>query len=76
MQRPQCLPAGPGQVTIIAMTEHPDRVLPLQGASNFRDLGGYLGQGGRDMGSERVLQLSYAGSHALDRGEELGVVGK
>jgi hypothetical protein len=38
--------------------------------------GGYLVQGGLDMGSERVLQLTYAGSHALDRVEELGVVGK
>ena len=29
------------------MPQHPDRVLPLQGASNFRDLGGYPGHGGR-----------------------------
>ncbi len=31
------------------MPDHPDRVLPLQGASNFRDLGGYTGQGGRPL---------------------------
>ncbi len=29
------------------MPNHPQRVLPLQGASNFRDLGGYPGHDGR-----------------------------
>lgn len=31
------------------MPQHPDRVLPLQGASNFRDLGGYRGRDGRTL---------------------------
>ncbi len=29
------------------MTKHPDRMVPLTGATNFRDLGGYVGRGGR-----------------------------
>lgn len=29
------------------MIDHPHRVLPLEGATNFRDLGGYMGHGGR-----------------------------
>jgi protein-tyrosine phosphatase len=31
------------------MPDHPSRVLPLQGASNFRDLGGYVGHQGRPL---------------------------
>lgn len=29
------------------MPDHPERLVPLSGASNFRDLGGYTGAGGR-----------------------------
>jgi protein-tyrosine phosphatase len=35
--------------TIGVMLRHPDRLWRLQGASNFRDLGGYPGHGGRPL---------------------------
>lgn len=38
---------GSARGKIPTMPQHPDRVLPLQGASNFRDLGGYRGRDGR-----------------------------
>ena len=44
------------------MTEHPDRVLPLQGASNFRDLGGYPGQGGRPVRWRRLFRSDHLGA--------------
>jgi protein-tyrosine phosphatase len=41
------------------MTEHPDRVLPLQGASNFRDLGGYAGFDGRPVRWRRLFRSDH-----------------
>lgn len=41
------------------MPNHPDRVLPLQGASNFRDLGGYLGHGGRTVRWRRLFRSDH-----------------
>jgi protein-tyrosine phosphatase len=38
------------------MTNHPQRVWPLQGATNFRDLGGYPGQGGRPVRWRRLFR--------------------
>jgi protein-tyrosine phosphatase len=35
------------------------RVLPLQGASNFRDLGGYVGQGGRPVRWRRLFRSAH-----------------
>lgn len=43
------------------MTEHPDRIVPLQGASNFRDLGGYVGQGGRTLRWRRLYRSDHLG---------------
>ena len=43
------------------MPEHPDRVLPLQGASNFRDLGGYPGEGGRPLRWRRLFRSDHLG---------------
>jgi protein-tyrosine phosphatase len=54
------------------MPDHPLRVLPLQGASNFRDLGGYAGHGGRSVRwrrlfrSERLTLLTPADHAQLD----------
>jgi protein-tyrosine phosphatase len=44
-----------------AMPKHPDRVLPLQGAANFRDLGGYRGHGGRTVRWRRLFRSDHLG---------------
>ena len=41
------------------MPEHPHRVWPLQGASNFRDLGGYPGHGGRPLRWRRLFRSDH-----------------
>jgi protein-tyrosine phosphatase len=41
------------------MTNHPQRVWPLQGAANFRDLGGYPGQGGRPVRWRRLFRSDH-----------------
>jgi protein-tyrosine phosphatase len=46
----------------------PDRVLSLQGATNFRDLGGYPGHGGRPLRWRRVFRSDHlAGLTDADR---------
>lgn len=50
------------------MPQHPDRVLPLQGATNFRDLGGYPGHGGRVVRWRRLFRADHlAGLTDADR---------
>jgi protein-tyrosine phosphatase len=44
------------------MPDHPDRLLPLQGASNFRDLGGYAGDGGRPLRWRRLFRSDHLGA--------------
>jgi protein-tyrosine phosphatase len=61
------------------MLRHPDRVLRLEGASNFRDLGGYPGHGGRPVRWRRLFRSDHLGAlTAADRAElralELGLV--
>lgn len=41
------------------MPGQPDRVWPLQGASNFRDLGGYAGHGGRPLRWRRLFRSDH-----------------
>ena len=43
------------------MPTHPDRVWRLQGASNFRDLGGYPGHGGRPLRWRRLFRSDHLG---------------
>jgi len=43
------------------MLQHPDRILPLQGATNFRDLGGYLGRDGRPVRWRRLFRSDHLG---------------
>jgi protein-tyrosine phosphatase len=43
------------------MPRHPDRHWPLQGASNFRDLGGYAGHGGRPLRWRRLFRSDHLG---------------
>jgi len=50
------------------MIDHPDRVLRLQGATNFRDLGGYPGHGGRPLRWRRLFRSEHlAGLTEADR---------
>ena len=41
------------------MLSHPDRVWRLQGAPNFRDLGGYIGHGGRPLRWRRLFRSDH-----------------
>jgi protein-tyrosine phosphatase len=41
------------------MPRHPDRVWRLQGAPNFRDLGGYIGHGGRPVRWRRLFRSDH-----------------
>ena len=43
------------------MSTDPPRVLPLQGATNFRDLGGYPGHGGRPLRWRRLFRADHPG---------------
>jgi protein-tyrosine phosphatase len=43
------------------MPRHPDRVWRLQGATNFRDLGGYPGHGGRPLRWRRLFRSDHLG---------------
>ena len=50
------------------MPRHPDRIWRLQGAPNFRDLGGYPGHGGRPLRWRRLFRSDHlAGLTAADR---------
>jgi protein-tyrosine phosphatase len=50
------------------MLHHPDRLIALEGASNFRDLGGYAGQDGRPLRWRRVFRSDHlAGLSAADQ---------
>lgn len=44
------------------MPQHPDRVWRLQGASNFRDLGGYGVRGGRTVRWRRLFRSDHLGA--------------
>ena len=44
------------------MSLHPDRVLPLQGLTNFRDLGGYAGADGRPVRWRRLFRSDHFGA--------------
>ncbi len=44
------------------MPQYPDRALRLSGATNFRDLGGYAGHGGRPLRWRRLFRSDHLGS--------------
>jgi protein-tyrosine phosphatase len=44
------------------MSAEPSRILPLQGASNFRDLGGYEAAGGRPVRWRRLFRSDHLGA--------------
>ena len=54
-------------LTIAPMPHHPDRVIALAGATNFRDLGGYSGAGGRRVRWRRLFRSDHlADLHTQD----------
>jgi protein-tyrosine phosphatase len=58
---PRASSRRPRRATIQHMPNHPHRVWPLQGASNFRDLGGYPGHGGRRVRWRRLFRSEHLG---------------
>lgn len=57
------------------MTQHPDRVLPLQGTTNFRDFGGYAGQGGRPLRWRRLFRSAHLANLTADDRATLAALG-
>jgi protein-tyrosine phosphatase len=57
------------------MSPTPPRVLPLQGASNFRDLGGYAGHGGRPLRWRRLFRSDHLGGLTPQDKQLLGELG-
>lgn len=56
------------------MPQHPLRVFRLQGATNFRDLGGYPGHGGRPLRWRRLFRSDHLGAlSAEDRAALAGL---
>lgn len=49
----------PTDPTRAALLDHPDRLLRLRGASNFRDLGGYPGRGGSPVRWRRLFRSDH-----------------
>ena len=60
---------------MLAMPKHPDRVLRLQGASNFRDLGGYPGHGGRPLRWRRLFRTDHLGALTIGDKTALATLG-
>jgi protein-tyrosine phosphatase len=57
------------------MSDSPSRHFNLAGASNFRDLGGYPGLGGRPVRWRRIFRSNHLGHLTADDGEALRAVG-
>ena len=57
------------------MPFHPDRAWPLQGASNFRDLGGYVGRDGRPVVWRRLFRSDHLGALTDADRERLSDIG-
>jgi len=56
-------------------SETPTRSLPLAGASNFRDLGGYTGHGGRQVTWRRIFRSDHLASLTPDDQARLAALG-
>ena len=57
------------------MPQHPDRVLRLQGATNFRDLGGYIGQDGRPVKWRQLFRSEHLAGLTADDQAALSQMG-
>lgn len=58
-----------------AMLHHPDRVRPLKGATNFRDLGGYTGHAGRPVRWGTLFRSDHLGGLTPDDHAQLRALG-
>lgn len=58
-----------------AAAEAPPRVLPLDGATNFRDLGGYVGDGGRRVRWRRLFRSDHLGALSAADHAQLARIG-
>jgi protein-tyrosine phosphatase len=52
-------------------SDHPSRLVPLQGASNFRDLGGYTGRAGRPLRWRVLYRSDHLGQLTPDDAQQL-----
>ena len=57
------------------MPQNPDRVWRLQGATNFRDLGGYPGHGGRPLRWRRLFRSDHLGGLTATDHKTLATLG-
>ena len=57
------------------MPHHPQRVWRLQGTTNFRDLGGYPGHGGRPVRWRRLFRSAHLGGLTTDDQAALAALG-
>ncbi len=57
------------------MPDHADRILPLQGASNFRDLGGYVGRDGHALRWRRIFRSDHLAGLSADDHATLASIG-
>ena len=57
------------------MHRHPDRVLRLQGAANFRDLGGYRTENGRSLRWRQLFRSDHLGNLTVEDQMRLSAVG-
>lgn len=60
---------------MLRMPQHPDRAWRLQGATNFRDLGGYPGQDGRPVRWRRLFRSDHLGALTADDHARLAPLG-
>jgi protein-tyrosine phosphatase len=61
--------------TALPMPRHPDRSVHLSGASNFRDLGGYAGAGGRAVRWRRLFRSDHLGALTPQDAQALQALG-
>jgi protein-tyrosine phosphatase len=59
----------------VSLDDAPPRVLPLRGATNFRDLGGYVGHGGRRLRWRRLFRSDHLGALTAADHEVLAALG-
>ena len=65
----------PDHPTTAPLSEPLPRSLPLAGASNFRDLGGYSGQDGRQVAWRRIFRSDHLASLTADDQARLSALG-
>jgi protein-tyrosine phosphatase len=75
MSRPPSEPSPARASLPISAPSSPPRVIALHGASNFRDLGGYVGEGGRPLRWRRLFRSDHLGDLSAADHRVLGEMG-